>query len=131
MTPTGQGPGPVFGHSMVYDSTGNRMLVYGGMASDSSTETSGNVWTLDLSNAEPNQWDWSAIQTTGEAPSSRALHEAFLRPDNSLCTNFGQNRNPETGGALLNDFYCLTNANGLDPGTVSVWIPMVWKPATP
>jgi hypothetical protein len=60
----------IFGHSMVYDATRKRMLIYGGTTNI--TRGTNQLWALDLSDADPQKATFSQVRATvdgsGTAP---------------------------------------------------------------
>ncbi len=56
----------VFGHTVVFDPAGKRLLLFGG-TNDIKT-ASGTVRALDLSDADPAKASWSTLSTSGTAP---------------------------------------------------------------
>jgi hypothetical protein len=67
----GAGPNQVYGHVMVYDSVGKRMLVIGGTRDG--RLGSNTVWALDLSKDTANA-SWSQLSTAGANLPRLALH---------------------------------------------------------
>ena len=61
---------PLFGHSAIYDTANNRMIVFGG--NDSGFALQNTVYVLNLATMA-----WSQPAVTGTAPSARALHTAI------------------------------------------------------
>ncbi len=88
----------LYGHTAVYDPTGQRLLVFGGTANG--TAGSNVVRSLDLSGGDPAMATWSTLPTSGQVPSLYfhgasldtdyrwlvvygGVRSAFLRPDES------------------------------------------------
>jgi hypothetical protein len=77
--PLGNLPSPRYGHSAVYDSTNNRMFVFGGVNLDEVTQTetkSGDLWELDNANGLGGTPAWKELSQTGPAPGPRSGHTA-------------------------------------------------------
>ena len=73
------GPNRTYGHSMVYDSTGNRMISYGGTRSGS--RGTSDIFELPL--ADLATASWSALGTSGSAPAV-AFHTAAYDAGNNF-----------------------------------------------
>lgn len=65
------GPNNIYGHSLVYDATGNRMIAFGGTRNGS--RPSSDLWELPL--ADPATAKWSSLSAGGRAPTV-AFHSA-------------------------------------------------------
>lgn len=72
----GTGPSQVYGHGMVFDPAGKRLLVVGG-SRDGRVGTN-DVWQLDLADADPANATWSTLSTAGVSLPRVALHGAAL-----------------------------------------------------
>ncbi len=81
------GPGQVFGHSMVYDTAGKRMLVFGGSTDGSRTKA--DVNQLDLSDPDLGNASWSKVTTGGRSPSARFFHGATYDKANNRMIIYG------------------------------------------
>lgn len=68
----GTAPGLIYGHSMVYDSDNDQMLIYGGTTDGS--RASGDVFALELDPDPANLGTWTKIASGG--PAARYLHSA-------------------------------------------------------
>jgi hypothetical protein len=75
VTPMGPGPAPRYGHSLVADPAGRRLLLFGGR--DSSAQVFSDVWSLDLSLSPP---VWSQITVPGAGPMARWHHACSFDP---------------------------------------------------
>jgi hypothetical protein len=71
----GPAPAPRYGHSLVADVAGRRLLLFGGR--DSSAQVFSDAWSLDLSQAPP---VWSPIVVSGPAPLARWHHACAFDP---------------------------------------------------
>lgn len=99
--PSSGTPSARAGHSAIYDSLHNRMIVFGGQTQ---TATVNELWILDLNPATPS---WQQIlpgsganNFTGTPPSSRRNHTAVYDPMKQEMTIFGGS----SGGTLVTDF---------------------------
>ena len=76
LAPTGTTPRPRTGHSAVYDSVNNRMIIFGGINALTGTGYLGDTWILTSANGLGATPTWIALKVTGTAP-LRRLHNAF------------------------------------------------------
>lgn len=111
---TSAGPVPRIYHSAVLDASSNRMVVFGGLPSNTSGQQNLNdVWRLNASSLA-----WTAVHPKGTPPAPRVGHTAVYDP--------GSNRMVVFGGGLgrsspcENDVWIMTNANGT--GGAAEWI---------
>jgi hypothetical protein len=89
---SGSGPNQVYGHQVVFDPTGKRLLLVGGTRDG--RIGSSDVWQLDLSGADPAAATWSTLSTGGANLPRVALHVADL--------DIARNRLVLYGGATSN-----------------------------
>ena len=122
---TSEGPEPRALHSAVVDSTTNKMIVFGGYASNANTNSVQNfndVWRLNLNNSA-----WTQAKPKGTAPAGRVGQSAVYDP--------GSNRMIVFAGGLgrtspcTNDVWVLTNANG--SGGAANWIQLTPSGSAP
>lgn len=69
--PSGSGPGPLYGHTAVYDSSGHRMIVFGGT---NGTTYSDKTWSLSLTGTPT----WSELTVSSQRPTAREGHAAVI-----------------------------------------------------
>lgn len=84
LTPSGTGPGPILGHALIYDSTADALVVYGGSDAFYGGACSSDVHVLDLGTEV-----WSVLSPTGNIPSPRFFHSALYDPVRSQLIAFG------------------------------------------
>ena len=87
------GPNRTYGHTMVYDSTGNRILAFGGTRNG--TRGTADMWELPL--ADLATASWSALGTSGTAPAVAFHTAAFDSVNNRMIVNGGGTANYFSG----------------------------------
>jgi hypothetical protein len=87
-SPLGSLPAPRFGHSAVYDSVNNRMLVFGGR-DDGSNLTLGDLWQLSNANGLGGTPAWTQLTQSGDLPGPRFYHAAAFDSANQRMILFG------------------------------------------
>jgi hypothetical protein len=113
LSPTGSAPTTRFLHTAVYDTTNNRMIIFGG--NNPNMGYLNDVWVLSTANGVGGTPAWTQLSPTGSAPTTRGGHTAFYDAANNLMTIFGGT----DGGSFLNDVWVLSHANGL--GGTPAW----------
>src|SRR5439155_19209480 len=101
-------------HTAVYDSSSNRMIVFGGFLNGSFFN---DVWVLTNANGTGGNPEWIQLAPLGGPPAERFTHTAVYDPATNRMTIFG-------GGNSINGFndvWVLTNANGTEQQLPS-WI---------
>jgi hypothetical protein len=114
--PTGSLPGGRRYHSAVYDSSTDRMIVFGGDPVGCAVNKYNDTWVLIDATAAHGTPAWVQLSPAGGPPPARSDHSAIYDPINNRMTiagGFGPAGN-------LNDVWVLTNANGL--GGAPAWI---------
>jgi hypothetical protein len=91
----GRSISPRFGHAMVFDPVGRRVVVFGGNADGHPNET----WTLEL--ADPS---WSILEVVGTPPPGRDNHSGIYDQSRNRMVLFGG----FDGTAAMNDLWSLT-----------------------
>jgi hypothetical protein len=104
-------PSARLGMSMVYDSTRDRILVYGG---GDATGTLGDAWALSLSGSPT----WAQAAPTGNVPPARVAHAAVYDPSSDQMVIYGGNN----GGVRLNDSWSFRWCAPCAPTAVSVFL---------
>jgi hypothetical protein len=98
LAPVGVAPAVREGHTAIYDSGHDRMIVFGGYQySGYRGATAGplnDVWALSLSGSPA----WSQVSAAGTLPAPRSAHSAIYDPMHRTMVIFGG-----FGGGLLND----------------------------
>jgi hypothetical protein len=105
--PTGTAPSARFGHSAIYDSGSNRMIVYAGASS--STTCLNDVWSLDTANQSGGTPSWMQLSPTGTKPGKRMAHLAFYDATNNIMIVYG---GTSCAGGYFSDVWTLSHANG-------------------
>jgi len=104
--PVPPGPSARSGHSAVYDSIGQRMIVFGGAGPG----LQGDLWSLSLPDpvltgtVDP---VWSLLAASGTPPSARTGHSAIFDGVNNRMIVFGGQTTGSLPAALLNDVWVL------------------------
>ncbi len=111
LLPTGALPTPRDLHSAVYDSTTNRMIVFGGFVN---LTFANDIWVLSNANGLSGTPAWTQLTASG-GPSGRYSHSAVYDPISKRMTVFGGFAN----FTLAKDLWVLSNANGL--GGAPAW----------
>jgi len=104
-------PAPRFGHSAIYDSVNNRMIVFGG-AEGRSSPCENDVWVLTNASGRSGGGTsaWTQLPITGNAPAPRTQHGAVYDPaTNSMIVYGGQ----DCFSTVFDDVWVLSNANGI------------------
>lgn len=96
------------GHTAVYDTNSNRMIVFGG------TDCSGNyyndLWILSNADATTGNPTWSQVTPIGTGPSARSQATAIYDSVNNVMTVFGGGSSTTN---VYGDVWTLSNANGV------------------
>ena len=95
--PSGTPPTPRFFQSVIYDASGDRLILFGGIDADGPRN---DVWAMSLGSTPT----WTSFPVTGTPPSERFLHSAIYDPVRHRMVVFG-------GGTLFtyfNDTWALT-----------------------
>ena len=106
LSPTGTGPAARENTSAVYDPVNNRMILYGGNVNDP------NVWVLTNANGTGGTPAWIQLPISGTLPTARCCNSIVYDAADNVAVIFG-GQNETGSGALLNDTWILSNANGL------------------
>jgi len=116
--PTGGPPSARERHSAVYDSSTNRMIVFGGR--DSGFNALDEVWVLENANGLGSTPNWTPLSPTGTSPGPRILHSAVYDQSTNTMIVFG-GRDASNSTVAANVFV-LEHANGL--GGTPNWVPL-------
>jgi hypothetical protein len=125
---TAGGPPPIReGHSAVYNSAKNTMIIFGG---DDAVSTCcpydivdyNDVWTLSNANGHGGTPTWTQLQPQGTPPPTRTDHSAVYDQSRNVMYIFGGMSwsNTNQSWSWLGDVWKLTNADGLGAGA-STW----------
>jgi hypothetical protein len=88
LLPTGTAPSARTGHSAVYDSVNNRMIVFGGNATLTGIRPLNDTWILTFANGLGGTPAWTSLKVTGSAP-QRCFHTAFYSAADNDMLVFG------------------------------------------
>ncbi len=105
--PSGAAPAARFGHSGLYDSSSNRMIIFGGATS--STSCLNDLWILDNANSAHGTPDWISMTASGTLPPARMNQAAVYDPAQNTAIIFG---GTNCASGYLSDVWVLSNANG-------------------
>lgn len=108
VTPTGTAPNARLGHSAVYDSASNTMVVFGG-AEGFSAPCDNDLWAMTKANGVGGVPAWAKASPTGGPPAARFGHRAVYDLAGKKMIVFGGNDCVSTS---FNDVWVLTNADG-------------------
>lgn len=111
------GPGLRADHSSIYDSTGQRMVMFGGQ--DGSNFLN-DVWTLNLDKltANNNSSDWTPKTPTGIPPSIRAGHSAVFDSKSNRMIVFGGLDGNDA--SFKNDVHVLDLSGGMSWTSITI-----------
>jgi hypothetical protein len=110
-------PDARLGHSAVYDSVHDRMMIFGG--NNGSAFNYNDVWVLPKANAVTGTTSWIQLNPTGTPPSPRYGQTAVYDSYRNWLIVFGG----YDGSNYLNDTWVLTGANGL--GETPAWVQLM------
>jgi hypothetical protein len=96
---------------VVYDSTNNRIILFGGTDNGANFN---DVWALSTANGLGGTPVWSQLSTNGTSPAARSNQTAIYDNINNRMTIFAG-----YGGGFLNDVWVLSTANGI--GGIPSW----------
>jgi hypothetical protein len=122
--PDGAPPAARDGHTAVYDSTADRMIVFGGQTGGG---VQNDVWVLTKATGA-NYPAWVALAPTGTPPAARTNATAMYDGATNRMIVFGGDDGAATPAAFA-DAWVLTNANGL--GGTPAWLPLAPASAPP
>ncbi len=128
IAPSGTPPAPRFFHTAVYDSNNNKMIVFGGIISTTTTVCINDVWVLTGANWQGSTPTWTQLFPTGSAPTTRDSHTAVYDEMHNRMIIFGGS--PDLGNTFLNDTWVLSNANGVD-STPPAWTQLTTSGSIP
>lgn len=124
--PTGTPPTTREGAAAIYDQATNRMILFGGAQSSSTSFTFFNdVWVLTNANGLGGTPQWIQLSPSGALPLVRANHSFSYDYANNQAFMFGGSG----GSSFFNDLWVLTNANGL--GGTPQWLQLTPTGGTP
>jgi hypothetical protein len=112
LSPLGLLPLARSANSAVFDSTNNRMTIFGG-STNIPPGIVNDVWVLSNANGIGGTPTWTQLSPTGGPPVPRRQHSAVYNPSSDVMTIFGGGTNVPTCCSALNDTWVLTDANGI------------------
>jgi galactose oxidase-like protein len=108
MLPKGTKPSPRWGHTGLYDSTSNRLMIFAGATAANTCVNDYHV--LENANNKGGTMTWLAVTPTGTAPAIRTRHASVYVPSTNQLIIFGGYSCKTT---YYNDVWILSNANDL------------------
>jgi len=113
MSPGGTSPGNLQNHRAIYDTTHNRMLVFGGDDGDlqNGLTYSNTTYALSLGSSP----SWSTLSPSGTAPAARSFSSAIYDPIGDRMLVFGGTN----GSTDYSDLWALTVADATAPAQVT------------
>lgn len=109
LAPSGGPPLPRFGHTAVFDSTTNQMIIFGGPGSELDLN---DVWSLSNANGLTGTPTWTQLQPAEPPPAGRVGASAVYNATDSTMIIFGGGTGQSS--PCQNDTWTLVNANGVD-----------------
>jgi len=105
---SGSLPKARYGHAAIYDSSTNRMTIFGG-ATGFPSPCLNDVWLLSNANGQLGTPTWSTTSPSGATPTARYRHTAvYDQTTNSMIVFGGSN----CSKGYFNDVWVLSDANG-------------------
>jgi hypothetical protein len=109
LSPMGTAPSARYGHSAVYDSINNLMMIFGGDTQKEAEIT--ETWVLTNANGLGGTPYWTLTSSNGP---QRAFHSAVYNPASNKMIIFGGKSPKSSDGDPVDDHvFVLNNANGL------------------
>lgn len=108
LAPTGTPPAARAAHTVHYDASANRLIVFGGVAPDPSGASTyfNDVWVLENANGLGGTPNWMQLTTTGGPPDVRfSVSSGFAPVSDRMVVAMG--RGGSTGVTLFNDVWVL------------------------
>ena len=122
LVPGGPLPSPRANHAAVYDSTSNRMIVFGGQNGCCAFPvTFGDVWVLSNANGLGGSPTWTLLSTSGGPPPGQADTKSTYDSASNRMTVYGGI--PNGSLAITNAVWVLSNANGT--GGIPAWTNLI------
>ncbi len=128
LSPTGTLPAPRKGQSIVYDSSNNRLIVFGGCPQSCGSPTN-DLWVLTNANGLGGTPVWTELSPTGGPPAARANHTAVYDSGTNSMIVFGGQNGANATPPTLHDVWVLSNANGL--GGTPAWTQLTFTGGPP
>jgi len=118
LNPTGAPPPSRSGHSAVYDSLNNRMIIFGG-CNGGCLPALNDVWVLTNADGLGGTPTWAQLGPAGAAPSPRTRHTAVFDSNSNRMIVFAGQDGSGNGCSTFPEVWILNNANGL--GGAASW----------
>jgi hypothetical protein len=122
-TPQGTPPSARHGHVAAYDSTNNRMTIFGG---ENGSACMNDAWILTAANGQAGTASWIGATPSGTPPAARVYSAAGYDSTSNSLIVFGGN---DCSTGYFNDVWVLSNASGVS-GTAA-WTQLVPSGAAP
>jgi len=107
-TVSGKGPSLRFGHTAVYNTSSNRMIVFGG-GTGFPGPCVNDLWVITHLNAQGGSPSWKQFVASGTLPGVREGHIAVYDQSSNTMIVFG---GVDCSGNYYNDLWLLSNADG-------------------
>jgi hypothetical protein len=118
-------PTPRHWYGATYDPNSNRLIIFGGCGGGC-YPTLNDTWVLTNANGtEATPTQWIRLYPSGSIPAGRAAPRLSYDPVNNRVIMFSGQNGSGYGGAVYNDVWVLTNANGL--GGTPQWTQIVYS----
>ena len=117
------------GHSAVYDSVNNRMIIFGGCLGGC-LPVANDVWVLTNANGQGGTPSWVQLSPVGGPPPPRTEHNSVYDQTNNRMIIFGGQNGGGFGCSTFGDVWVLSNANGLGGTPTWTQLSFTGSPAT-
>jgi len=114
LQPAGVAPAAREAAAVVYDSVNNRLIVFGGGTTTSTSGFMNDVWVLENANGTGGTPAWIELSPSGGPPSPRGGPTGVYDESNNRMTIFG---GVSVSDSFLNDVWVLSDANGVGSPT--------------
>lgn len=108
VAPLGSKPSARSGHTAVYNSISNRMIVFGG-GLGSTSPCVNDTWVLENANGNGGTATWAQLSPSGATPPARLYHSAVYDATSNVMMMYGGG---DCFSTVFGDFWILSNADG-------------------